>query len=186
MRARVVLPLMGMAILATFVAFALINQKAEPLNRGAIELVDLPSAYCPSLATVVATPRDGSAKIVFSSDLAVENCRKIPLAKLAGLGDGSIWVYVKLPRALAFRVLLDSTQGRYSYAPSLGDANDDNVIDQIDERLITDSLNSTDPSQVATADLDQDKRITVMDLSLTRLNQRVGVSRPDGRNWSKQ
>ena len=172
-------------VLALIVAFVLIRPEAGQVRQGIIELKNLRDQYCPlRAAVVVADPNTPNAATLFDSTVVVDECRFITLNNLTGLTDGPHQVYVKLPGALAFRVVIDSTTGSYQFAPSLGDVNEDNIIDTKDESQVAEALFSDKSAEISLNDIDQDKKISVLDLSLTRVNRRAGVARPDGQVWS--
>ncbi len=186
MRFKVVLILAAVVLLAATVLVVLTKPNSASRRQGVIELTNLPDQYCPLLATFVATDLDvDSPKVLLDTAVPIDGCRFIALSKLTGLEDKAQRLFIKLPDALAFRVTIDSLSGRYQYAPALGDVNDDNIIDSTDEAQISAALFSTDPSQVSTFDLDRDKSISVLDLAITRLNRRSGLTRPDGESWSQ-
>ncbi|KKU43180.1 MAG: hypothetical protein UX60_C0033G0006 [Berkelbacteria bacterium GW2011_GWA2_46_7] len=173
-------------IAAVLALYFLLRPNLTQARQGVIELTNLPDQYCPlQVAIVVTDPTSKNSKALIDTTVAVDECRYITLSKLATFGSEPRLIFVKLPTALAFRVSIDSIKGRYQYAPSLGDVNGDNIIDLSDENQITSALFSADPLQVSVNDLDQDRKITVLDLSLTRINHRAGVGRPDGRTWGK-
>ena len=171
-------------VAAVLAGYFLLRPNLSQARQGVIELTNLPDQYCPLLATVVATDSNSKSALL-DANTTVDECRYITLSKLTDLGDTPQLIFIKLPGALAFRISIDSIKGRYQYAPSLGDVNGDNTIDSTDESQVANALFSIDPSQITANDLDQDKKVSVMDLSLTRINHRAGVGRPDGRTWGK-
>jgi len=184
MRSKIIVALI-IVLVATVLAVVARDTEA-PVKPGVLALTNLPDRYCPSTAKVVVTKPDmNDSKIILDSEVAISECRQIELKKISTLEGISLYYYVKLPKALAFRLRVDSNDGRYQYAPSLGDVNNDNIIDAVDEQLVTAALLTTDPDQIAALDLDQDNKITVLDLSLTRIDSRIGEIRPDKQNWSQ-
>ena len=182
MRIKVIIVLVVVA--AVLALYFLLRPTSTQARQGVIELTNLPDQYCPLLATVVATDSTSKSALL-DANTTVDECRYITLSKLTALENAPQVIFVKLPGALAFRISIDSIKGRYQYAPSLGDVNGDNIIDSTDESQVANALFSIDSSQVTANDLDQDKKVSVMDLSLTRINHRAGVGRPDGKAWGK-
>ncbi|MDP3992622.1 MAG: hypothetical protein Q8Q05_00140 [bacterium] len=184
MRSKVLVVLV--VVVAILAAYMLFKPNSTQTRQGTIELTHLPDQYCPLSAAVVTTDLNTKTpKILLDTTVAIDECRYITLAKLSGLGSGSQFIFVKISGQLAFRVQIDSIKGRYQYAPSLGDVNNDNIIDSADETLVGSALFTSDEAQISTNDLDQDKKVSVLDLSLTRTNHRAGVERPDGQSWSQ-
>lgn len=155
-------------------------------KSGSIELRLTPGSYCPESAQIMLVDQT-DARIVFDGETGIEFCQQISLASLPILQNNSYKAYVKPPKALAFSINIDSSTGSYAFAPVLGDANDDNVIDNLDRRSVEALLLNASPTkeELSSGDIDQDKRITVFDLSLTKLNQQIGQARPDGKQWNE-
>ncbi|MCR4277924.1 MAG: dockerin type I domain-containing protein [Candidatus Berkelbacteria bacterium] len=170
-----------------FAAYIMLRPSTSQQRQGVIELTNLPDQYCPLQAQVaIFEPNTKtSEKALFDKQLVVDECRYVVLKEILELASEPRQLFVKLPNALAFRLQIDSVKGRYQYAPSLGDVNGDNVIDSIDETLVANALFGIDPIQITANDIDRDKKVSVLDLSLTRVNYRAGAVRPDGKNWSK-
>lgn len=170
-----------------FAAYIMLRPASSQQRQGIIELTNLPDQYCPLQAQVATFELNAktSEKALLDKQLVVDECRYVVLKEIFELTSEPRQLFVKLPNALAFRLQIDSVKGRYEYAPSLGDVNGDNVIDSIDETLVSNALFSIDPTQITANDIDQDKKVSVLDLSLTRVNHRAGAVRPDGKNWSK-
>lgn len=184
MRIKVLVILIAVVVFVA--AYTLSNPITTQTRPGTIELTNLPDQYCPLSAAVVATDLNAKTpKILLDITVAIDECRYITLAKLSGLGSESQFIFIKISNQLAFRVQIDSIKGRYQFAPSLGDVNNDNVIDAADEAQVSSALFSNDETQLNLNDLDQDKKVSVLDLSLTRINRRAGVGRPDGQSWSQ-
>lgn len=184
MRMKVLVVLIAIVVLLA--AYTLSKPITTQTRPGTIELTNLPDQYCPLSAAVVVTDLNAKTpKIILDSEVAIDECRYITFAKLSGLGSESQFIFVKISKQLAFRVQIDSMKGRYQFAPSLGDANNDNVIDSNDEAQVSSALFSNDEAQLNLNDLDQDKKVSVLDLSLTRINRRAGTERPDGQSWSR-
>lgn len=170
-----------------FAAYITLTPSSSQQRQGVIELTNLPDQYCPLQVQVATFKLNAKTSGAALSDkqLAVEECRYIVLKNISELTNEPRQLFVKLPHALAFRIQIDSTEGRYQYAPSLGDVNGDNVIDSIDETRVADTLFSVDPTKITANDIDQDRKVSVLDLSLTRINHRAGAIRPDGKSWSE-
>ncbi len=175
----------SLAVATILTGYLLTRSNFSRDRQGLLEFTNLPDQYCPQSAAVVATDLNvKNPKILLDSKVLIDGCRFIFLNKLTTAQSLPRLVFVKLPGALAFRIEIDSLAGRYQFAPSLGDANSDNIIDATDELQVTNALASVDPAQLLANDLDHDGKISVIDLSLTRINRRTGVSRPDGKSWS--
>lgn len=184
MRAKAFIILIAMVVFVA--AYTLSKPIATQTRSGTIELTNLPDQYCPLSAAVVATNLNTKTpKILLDITVAIDECRYITLARLSGLGSEPQFIFVKISKQLAFRIQIDSMKGRYQFAPSLGDVNNDNVIDSNDEAQVSSALFSNDEAQLNLNDLDQDKKVSVLDLGLTRINRRAGVPRPDGQSWSQ-
>lgn len=174
-------------VVLMFAAYILLRPSSSQQRQGVIELTNLPDQYCPLQVQVATFELNAktSEKALSDKQVVVDECRYVVLKEILELTNEPRQLFVKLPNALAFQVQIDSVKGRYQYAPSLGDVNGDNVIDSIDETLVANALFGIDPTQVTANDIDQDKKVSVIDLSLTRINHRAGAVRPDGKNWSK-
>ncbi len=185
--ARNIFALTLVVVLVIMATYVLTTPNSNQGQSGTIELTNLPDQSCPRLAAVVATDLNvKTLKILIDTTVAIDECRYITLDKLSGLGDAlPRLIFVKIPGMLAFRVQIDSLKGRYQYAPSLGDVNGDNIIDSTDENAVVVALSSHETAQISPSDLDQDKKVSVLDLSLTRINRRAGVNRPDGQRWGQ-
>ena len=185
MRWKIVLTMVAVVLLAALAVGWYFNTRQSSTTSGAITLVDLPDHYCPAQAEIVATSLAVTKPTVyFDSNVTVKDCRIIELLPLGDF-DQSRFIYLKLPQALALKLQIDSPNGSYQVSPSLGDVNGDNVINQTDEQQVSAALLTTDSGLITANDLDQDGHVTVLDLSLTRLNYRIGSERPDGQDWSK-
>lgn len=185
MRVREILWLIAVVLLGSALFYYQSNQISHQVRPGVISLTGLPDQYCPNRAQVVVTDPKNATTILLDTSVAVEQCRYITLKGIIGSVSESRLVIIKLSRALAFRVQIDLPKGVYNYAPSLGDVNDDNIIDSLDENQVATALFSTDLAKIAGNDLDRDEKVTVLDLSLIRINHRAGIFRPDGKPWSK-
>lgn len=174
-------------VVAIIAGYILLGPSSAQDRQGVIELTNLPDQYCPLQAEVVAfeVAAKISGEALFDKQVAVDECRYIVLKNLSVQISEPRQFFIKLPNALAFKLEVDSIKGRYQYALSLGDVNNDNVIDSNDESQVIGALFSTDPNVITKNDIDQDKKVGVLDLSLTRVNRRAGVIRPDGKNWSQ-
>lgn len=134
-----------------------------------LQLVDLPIQYCPKEAKIVATL--GSAAVRTGRVVPVINCRTISLENFTAAK-----LYIKLPQALSFAITLP-TAGSISYAPELGDVNEDGSINAIDETIVSDNLFATGVGNEA--DVDSDGSVTTTDLVLVRLHQGVSATAGD-------
>lgn len=141
----------------------------------AIILTNLPTGYCPVQAEIYHTSRlSGSIR------QPVLTCNTIPLRTLGLAGTETI--IVKLPRALAFAVYYSQDVQRYSVGVRVGDVTGDNTIDQHDEQLVLGNIFS----DTTIGDADLNNRVDADDLALVRINQAVGVNRPDVEPWGLQ
>lgn len=131
----------------------------------AILLAGLPATLCPTHIIVVV---GGDASREQTVELA--NCRTLELARL-GVEKKDATVLIKLSHALAERVALTPETQTVSVSMRLGDVDNDNVIDQQDEELVTKEL--WEKSTTGT-DLDSDGTVSAADLAYTRLNRGVG------------
>ena len=144
-------------------------------NEKSLSLTDLPPSYCPKTAKVVTSlvaPIGQSGRIV-----AVTGCRSIDLTTFKAPK-----VYIKLPHALSFIV----APGTKSYAPELGDVNEDGSINAVDETMTRGNLFSSDTTNPA--DIDSDGSVGATDLVLVRLHQGVAATASetgDQIDWEK-
>lgn len=161
---------------AAWLRFSTVEPNATP---GTLELTFLPSSYCPQIAQLVVAKTVGSENsVVKDASVPIVSCRLIELKDLA-LSSGLHQLYVKLPMAIAFRTALADPEFGAKYSPVLGDVNNDNSIDSADEQLVLNSIFKPDKAY----DIDGDGAVNVIDASFVRLNQRLGVNRPDETNW---
>jgi len=154
-----------------------------PVASPAIKVTNRPVRYCPTTAQLIVARVVQSSKVqvVFDETIPVRNCDTIPLAQPDLQRPGDFRVYVKLPKARAFQLAMTAPLvTQVTHPLQLGDVNNDNVIDQTDISLVEVGLKT----KAADVDLDNDGASTVLDLSLTRLNQGIGVARPDDRAWA--
>src|SRR3989344_3609866 len=175
-----------LVILVVIVAIGLaviLVTKRSSTQPGAILLGRVPDHYCPQQAQVVVTPAN-STVIELDKSIDVIDCRSIDLTTLLKDLKSPNNLFIKLPEALASKLLLGSATSSYSFVPILGDVNGDNIIDGVDQSLVEKALLSKD-GNLNGVDVDQDKAVTVLDLSLTRINAQVGVDRPDKKRWEK-
>jgi|GEM_PF-6398969 len=164
MRAWYSLMVVGLLLVIGFLVWRDINHSVQTTSRQtAVTLTDLPVHYCPKQVQVVVDqanqPRVG--KII-----ALKNCRTIELSSV--LGTSTVGqISFKLPLALPFQInVADFGTQPVTYAPELGDLNDDAVIDARDESLVSDNLFSSDNQ----FDLDNDGQVSVLDVALVRLH----------------
>lgn len=159
-------------------------EPAAPVQEPGVFLTNLSSSYCPKNAWLVVVPVDQN-KAVFDSRISVTECSLIPFPQGA-FSQGANRVLVKLPKALAFEVIVnDVPTVSIEHGVQVGDLTGDNVIDDKDASVLEAALIVPNPSQVsvARADLDHDGKLTVLDLALISLNKGTGQQRPDGAPW---
>lgn len=146
-----------------------------------ISLKNLPPLSCPQTGWLTVTKLETNATLVDKS-VPVESCQFISLSNLVGSSSGEHNLQLKLPMSLATgaRVALPLTQN-LDVPISLGDGNNDNIIDVTDQKIVTDSLFKSNPS----VDFNSDGRISIEDYLLTKTNQGIGVERVDGRSWQE-
>lgn len=180
--------IISIAVLLLFLAVGLIALKqfrqepATATDSGNLVLTNLPSQYCPTRARLLLSQAAASGAII-DREVNVDNCRYVSLSKyLSGRQDNYI-IHLKLARALAFTFELKAPlEGVVEYPVQLGDVNNDNVIDAMDDKAVSQLLFSETSPEL---DLNGDKIVTIDDLSIVRLNQGVGAARPDGAAWAK-
>jgi len=141
-------------------------------QTGSILLTNLPSTYCPIEAEIFHSSNQRSASLV-----KVTNCNQILLDQLSLAQAEDI--YLKLPKAVAVKIIYRSENQQYQVGLQLGDVNADNRIDEIDERLVVEQIFGVGISN----DVDRDGKITANDLAIVRTNRAVGAERPDAREW---
>lgn len=171
-------------VAAVLAGYFLLRPNLTQARQGVIELTNLPDQYCPLLAeTVVTDATTKNPTIITDRTVKILECRYIVLSELMDKSNTARQIAIKIPGALAISIGIDSTRGHYQYAPTLGDVNDDNIIDLSDESQVSLALFSSDPTLISTSDLDYDGKVSVLDLSFTRINHRTGINRPDNKNW---
>jgi hypothetical protein len=141
---------------------------------------NLPPLYCPENAEVIITTSD-SAVAVLDQSVPITSCQIMELESILPTAPAEYQISLKVPKAIAvsFQVSLP-LQSSVKVPIQLGDVNNDNIIDGSDEKTLTDSL-FLDNSN----DLDADGKVSIDDILLVRLNQAIGVNRPDGRSWQQ-
>jgi hypothetical protein len=157
-------------------------------DQPTITLTGMSADLCPATAEVAITDITQTTKVLVERSVAIQNCRTISLPIPVGFKSQQTYAYVRIPRALAFKVTVDPGNPEINYAPEFGDVDDNNIIDRADQDTISTHLfekAETASSANGQFDVDGDKQITVNDLSLSRLNSGVGVSRPDNKSWRK-
>lgn len=159
------------ALLLANLRINLTGNSSNNIKEGII-LENLPMSYCPKEAEIYQDDGIGQINII-----AVTNCHIISIVRLNL--SGSVSLTVKLPKALAFTINYSEGIDLYYIGLRVGDVTGDNIIDKQDEDLVVSNLFNTNSQ----ADADMDGEITVYDLSLTRINKAVGVSRPDSKGW---
>jgi hypothetical protein len=149
-----------------------------------LALMNLPASYCPSQIELAALGQKAiTSQTPISAILSVNHCADIDLGSVL-TKPGSYQLIIKAPWSLAVSYSISvPTKGSLPVTLRLGDANNDNVIDEQDQKIISDHLFVQAPADKA--DVDGDGLVSVMDLSLAKLNQGVGVKRPDGQNWQE-
>lgn len=184
MRVKVVLAMIVMIALVAVSAYWELNRAPAAAQPGTLELTNLPDTYCPTEAEIVVEGLSTKETLPTSDQKSpITNCRTISLESLGTINPQPTFLLIKLPKALAFRLQIDSLKGSYQYSPSLGDVNNDNVIDLLDRQQVESAIFSSESTAVKRNDIDQDNKVTVLDLALTRVNSRAGATRPDGRDW---
>lgn len=151
------------------------NVTATTSAAKTLQLTDMPITYCPKVAKIVTNLSASASRT--GQTVTVTNCRLINLANIK-----ADQAYIKLPHALSFMI---SPATATSYAPELGDVNEDGSINAADEKLVIDSLFGmavNDPADldndtaVTATDLDRDGSVTATDLALVRLHQGVSIT----------
>lgn len=159
----------GALVLANWRVYLGSSQHDKPI----IQLDNLPASYCPS-----------QAEVFHTSSQAVATRLDVVACDVVRLGDLDLAnaeeVYVKLPKALAFSIQYSSSVDRYVVGVRVGDATDDNIINEQDEALVMEQI-FTDANS---ADVDLDGQVSSDDLALVKLNEAVGKKRPDGGSWT--
>lgn len=164
------------------------NLSPLPSGPRSLELVNLPSSYCAKTAKIAAfygavkNKVYSAGNVFFDEEVSINNCKTISLEPIAP--KGNYYLYVKLPKAAAFRMWIRSDfPPTLSYSPPVGDVTGDDVIDSGDKDFVSSRLGSSNSSDITAADLDGDGAVTIMDLSLVNMHQQVGAERPDGKEW---
>ncbi len=182
MRQKPLIILGLIVIVASAAYYRLATRATTAKASGRLEIVNTPERYCPTQAQIVVTSSINQVLPEHDQTVAVINCRTIEIKSLIGTTADTKIIWLKLPGALADKTSIDSPTDYFQFSPRLGDVNGDNVIDEIDRRLVENTLLS-DAAGVIKADIDGDQKISIIDLSLTRINAGVGSERPDGKNW---
>ena len=169
--------LVFLTILTIVAALLLANLRINLTGNGSdikegVILENLPLSYCPKEAEIYQ-----DSKMNQINTAVVTDCHVISTAQLNL--SGNVLLTIKLPKALAFRINYNEGVDLYYIGLRVGDVTGDNIIDEQDENLVVSNLFNTNSQ----ADADMDGEITVYDLSLTRINKAVGVSRPDNKDW---
>lgn len=175
--------------IATLVALAILVGVAVYRTQGntqevegfQIALKNLPPLSCPQTGWLTVSRVENNSPIVDKS-VPVESCQFINISSVTGNNSGEYDLQLKLPMSLATeaRITLPLTYN-LDIPISLGDGNNDNIIDAVDQSIVTESLFKNNPS----VDFNSDGRISIEDYLLTKTNQGVGVERIDGRNWQE-
>lgn len=152
----------------------LIRTGALGTASGAIILAGLPSTLCPTHVIVVV-----GTEAIREQTVQLTNCRTLELSRL-GVENKDATVLIKLSHALAERVVLTAETQAVSVSVRLGDVDNDNIIDALDEDLIVKELWTKSTSG---SDLDSDGTVSAADLAYTRLNRGIGQEKTDGKPW---
>lgn len=163
------------------------RDQIDPNNATKVLLGGLPESSCPKIADIVLTDMVTPTQIIVERTVALQGCREVVLPIPSAYRTRTLLAYLHIPSALAFQVTVSKDITSPTYSVELGDVDGDNLVDKKDEDLVKSQLFSQEiaKSAVKLADLDGDGRITVADLSLTRINTGVGVKRPDDKPWEK-
>ena len=149
-----------------------------------LTLKDIPSTYCPKSAEVAIENK--SKEVVYDKTNTLLDCRYIVLNDVAPIDNGYYTIKVKVPSALGFEMpLVVPLKGDIVYSIQLGDANRDNVIDQLDLDNIKSNLFAGDNGFDMALDIDDDGKVTVVDYSLAKQNQGAGVNKLDKTVWDE-
>lgn len=172
----------GTVLVLLMVQPQLINSSTSQVKKNSLEFSGLPTRYCATSAELVTLENN---KVFSNQTIAVDNCRTVDLQVLrAASKSGTATFLVKLPNALAVRISLAPDVTALSVPIQLGDITNDNSIDQSDEDLVVRQIfNSNISATGHNLDIDNDGRVTSLDLAFTRLNRGVGAQRPDHQAW---
>ncbi len=166
------------------IIFALSFHPQSASRSPELVLDDLPNGYCPDQIWLLVRASDQTTL----SDQAVKitNCRQVSLQSIKPATSTTITIYGKTRHSIAFKKTVSwPVTEDVTVRPEVGDANDDNIIDQADQVIVADSLFRASPAGTALpADVDTDGAVTVIDWSLTQVNKGIGESRPDHQAWS--
>lgn len=178
-----VLVLVGIVVVGAVVLW--FAQRTAPATETSLapilELRTLPETYCPKQAWLIV---EGAKSRTVTTDqlVPVADCRRLDLSGYIPERLKTVTVYIKLPSALGFSLTAQQPLAApLIYSPQLGDVTGDNSIDAADETAVLTKmfLSPADPA----ANIDQDQTVGALDLAFVRLNQAVGVSRPDNQPW---
>lgn len=179
--------LIVLAALAAVILYSLTRPAASTTNStvSGIKLVK-PATFCPRLADVVVTKTDGNQKVTVLSSLtaAVKGCQLIDWPTTVTSAEER-QVFVKIPGALAFKVVVADRSATVEHGLAIGDVNNDNTIDSQDKNAVEEALRSGTAETLNQADVDGDGKISIFDLSLAALNQGSGVAHPKTGSWGE-
>lgn len=151
-----------------------------------LRLTNRPTTFCPTSAQVVIVQTANPKTIDFDDDVAVANCDQVILEAGSLSGTVEYQLFVLVPGARALRVVAAGPILTLIDAPiQLGDTNDDNVINEVDQRFVEARIGQTSVEALA-ADVDGDRQVTILDYSLVATNQGAGQVRPDQKPWRIQ
>jgi len=175
--------LVTLVALAVLVGVALYRTQSGARNEEGFQVVlkNLPPLSCPQTGWLVVTKLGNNSPIVDKS-VTVESCQFINLSSVVGNNSGEYVMQLKLPLSLATggQIVLPLTHN-LEVPISLGDSNNDNIIDSTDQTVVKESLFKSNPS----VDFNSDGRVSIEDYLLTKTHQGVGVERIDGRSWQE-
>lgn len=153
-----------------------------PAGAG-LRLTNRPATFCPTTARVVILRTPAAPSLQFDQEVAVTNCEHILLDQslLADPVEFQLFAYVTGTKAL--RAVAAGPITSLIDAPiQVGDTNNDNVINEVDQRFVELRIGQTGAAALD-ADVDGDSQVTILDYSLVATNQGAGQLRPDNKQW---
>lgn len=151
-----------------------------------LKLTNRPTTFCPTSVQVVIIQTSNPDSIGFDDEVAVENCDQVILSANSVAASGEYQIFVFIPGARALRVVVAGPISTLVDIPiQLGDTNEDNVINEVDQRFVEARIGQTSAEALA-ADVDGDAQVTILDYSLVATNQGAGQVRPDQKPWRGQ
>lgn len=139
---------LGVAAVANVVRINMIKSQSKSIYFSA-----LPQTYCPQSVRAEITELDTGLE----KNLTVQNCNSLTVNSAVS----SLKLY--FPSALPLEIT-NPTNGS-SYELTLGDANGDGSINELDYELVGSAIFSN--SYAAELDIDGDKKVTALDLAYT-------------------